>query len=134
MDTARLGRVSVMADPRPRNVFVESPSEYGEWGYWNRWGGFHRTTDREAYWVFLTHALRHPLDRLWLRAMWRMARDRWRHRRCNTSDFHHYACTLDPFGKALDDRYRWQMAWLGKYVGDGSWDTVQPPMQPGAGR
>lgn len=91
---------------------VENPDEYNSWGYYNIWGGFHHTRDREAYWIFLKEAIKHP-GPLWFRAMWRMARERWRHRRCNTEDFHHYACLLDPFGKKLDDNYRWNRLWKG---------------------
>lgn len=101
-----------MNDKRPSRALVESPSTWGEYGYWNRWGGFHRTTDAFAYWTFLREFVKHP-SLLWARGMSRMARDRWRHRRCDTTDFHHYACTLDPFGKRLDDNYRWQRTWAG---------------------
>lgn len=104
-----LPRTSYRATPS------ESDAEWGAWGYRNAWGGFHRTTDPYAYLGLLRLVLlnlhrpkvaRYPLH---------LMRDRWRHRRCDTVDFHHSVyCTLDAYGKRLDDQYRWQRAWTGK--------------------
>jgi len=73
-----------------------------EQGYYNAFGGFHRMRDREA----VTRLLRllcthHP-------ATWRyiahLLAERWRHRRCDTTDFHHeLGCPAQPFF-ALDNR------------------------------
>jgi len=89
-----------------------SDNEYGVWGHYNRFGGFHGTTDPYAYigllWLAI-RSLRHPkVSRYILRMMWR----RWVHRRCDTLDFHHEIyCTLDPYGKRLDDNYKWHKTW-----------------------
>lgn len=74
---------------------VDSPSTYGETGYYNRSGGFHRNTDWQAYTGILAFSFR-------------LLRDRWRHRRCDTTDFHHsFGCTLDPVVRKLDEEERW---------------------------
>lgn len=95
-------RTAYLAKPEP------SPSEYGVVGHYNVWSGFHRTTDPYAYLGLLRLLVTRPRA---ARLVLRFLRDRWRHRRCNTTDFHHFACTLDPYGKRMDDEYRWQQVW-----------------------
>lgn len=85
---------------------------YGEVGYTNVWGGFHGTTDPYAYIgliVLWLKNLRNKGTRRWLR---RMIWDRWRHRRCDTLDFHHQIyCTLDPWVRKRDAQDRWKEVW-----------------------
>lgn len=90
-----------------------SPSEWGVVGHYNRWSGFHRTTDPYAYLGLLRLALTHLRSPRTVRYVLHLLRDRWRHRRCNTTDFHHFGCTLDPFGKRMNDEYLWKQAWTG---------------------
>ena len=98
-------RTSYRAQP------TASEAEWGRVGYRNVWGGFHGTTDTYAYvglLGLLVKNLHRPKVARWLV---HTLRDRWRHRACDTVDFHHYACTLDRFGKRLDDDYRWHRTW-----------------------
>lgn len=82
---------------------------YDEQGYPNRWGGFHRTTDADAYWVFFRFILRNPIH---ARFALRMARARWVHRGCDTTDFHHaIGCLLDPFVQRVEADLRWHRTW-----------------------
>lgn len=81
-----------MRGPQP------SPSMWGETGYYNAWGGFHRTRDRAAYWFYAWIATRRFWDWDFVRYAAYLARHRWTHRRCDTTDFHHQiGCPLDPF-------------------------------------
>lgn len=93
---------------------IPSDAEWGSVGYRNWWGGFHASTDPYYYRTWLRFTLRHLFSRGHVRAGLHFLRDRWRHRRCDTVDFHHYACTLDKFGKRLDDEYRWRRVWTGR--------------------
>lgn len=98
-----------------RAIPVESPSTYDAWGHYNRFGGFHRTTDPYAYFGLLKLFIQQLfkghwkiIGWLWKRQLWY----RWVHRSCDTTDFHHAIyCTLDPYVKRLDDRDRWHKVW-----------------------
>lgn len=94
---------------------VPSPSMSNEWGYYNRFHGFHGTTDPYAYFGLLwlvIKTLHHPKVARWvLRQMWR----RWVHRSCDTTDFHHdIYCDLDPWVRKRDAQDRWREVWTGK--------------------
>lgn len=98
-----------------RSKPVPSPSMYNEYGYFNRFGGFHGTTDTYAY-VGLLVLLIKELFRghaksakwIWRRMLWY----RWRHRMCDTLDFHHdIYCLRDPWVRKRDALDRWKEVW-----------------------
>lgn len=87
----------------------------GEWGYYNRFDGFHRTTDTYAYvglfkclFGELFHGRVRSAKWVWLRMIWY----RWHHRMCDTTDFHHdFGCLRDKRVRKEDDEYRWTRVW-----------------------
>lgn len=97
---------------------VESPSTYDDWGYFNVWGGFHYTTDPYAYFGLLRLWVKTLLKGQFKAARWvwnRMIWYRFRHRRCDTTDFHHQIyCLLDPISRKIDAQDRWYRVWTGK--------------------
>lgn len=100
-----------------RSKPVPSPSTYNEYGYFNRFGGFHGTTDTYAYvgliGLFLNYFFRGKFkvaSWIWKRNLW----FRWVHRSCDTLDFHHdIYCELDPWVRKRDDQERWTRVWTG---------------------
>lgn len=92
---------------------VESPSMYDEWGHYNLFRGFHKTTDSYAYlgllWILLKNLNKRGVVS-WISR--RMIWYRWVHRSCDTVDFHHEIyCTLDPYVRKRDAQERWHRIW-----------------------
>lgn len=94
---------------------VPSPSMFNEHGYYNHFGGFHRTTDIYAYLGLLGLALKSIVKGQFKAASWILRRilwTRWIHRSCDTTDFHHdIYCLLDPWVQQREAEDRWTEVW-----------------------
>lgn len=91
---------------------LPSSSTWGERRVETKWGEHHNTIPH-LLWVVLKNTVKPAswhkgvMWFLWGYLLW----GRIKHRHCDTIDFHHYACTLDAYGRKMDADYRWEKAW-----------------------
>lgn len=90
---------------------------WGETGFNNWWGGFHRLPDREVYLHLIFLFLKKPWNPAYRKLSIRFIWDHWVHRSCDTTDFHHdIYCLLDPWVQKRERERQWTKVWEGYWV------------------